>query len=406
VIVGGLQKNMSEKEIKVSKEEAFDKIDQQIKKDSALVEEGSETFKKSMRRVRRVDDNFENKYKIWLKITWEIIGSIFISSNYSYEFKKRISSQTEYVSSDWKPDIKYWITKELIPKIDYLIVLRENINEFEYIPEKQKSSINDVSNLNNQKIINGSENDANDSKEIDLSEERVILEKLEVLLEDSITKSGYDTMDNLLNWSNKVTPLLQFNPQLQSKFLSYQELAVLSRLKTQTRQAFQIMKSQVGMAIEELKLLIDFTNSGEPVREKMFPKGFYYDASKELRDIVKSAKYKIYVIDNYIDENILDFFTMKESNVKLKFITKNITKAAQQMINSYTKQYRNLEIRTSDNYHDRFIIVDEKTFYHFGASLKDLGNKVFMFSEIEENENKKMLLENWQNDWIDANKIK
>lgn len=256
------------------------------------------------------------------------------------------------------------------------------------------------------KDVESKNNDTNKSKKRDLSEERVILEKLEVLLEDPITKSGYDTKDDLLNWSNKVAPLLQFNPQLQSKFLSYQDLAVLYSLKTQTRQAFQMMKSQVGMAIEELKLLIDFANSGEPIKEKIFLKGFYYDASKELRNIVKSAKDKIYVIDNYIDENILDFFTMKESKVDLKFITKNISKAARQMIKSYTQQYHKLEIRTSDNYHDRFIIIDEKTFYHFGASLKDLGKKVFMYSKIEENENKKMLLEKWQNDWIVSNKIK
>lgn len=148
---------MSEK-IKISKEDAFEKIDQQIKKGASLIDEGSETFKKSMGRVRRVDDNFENKYKIWLKITTEILDDIFISSNYSFEFKERISSHTEYVSSDWKPDIKYWITKEMIPKIDYLVVLRNNINEFEFYPEENKSTVKNEIKANKNVTNNVSEN--------------------------------------------------------------------------------------------------------------------------------------------------------------------------------------------------------------------------------------------------------
>ena len=35
--------------------------------------------------------------------------------------------------------------------------------------------------------------------------------------------------------------------------------------------------------------------------------------------------------------------------------------------------------------HDRFLIIDEKEIYHLGASLKDLGNKVFAFSKFNIN---------------------
>jgi len=149
---------MSEKTIKISKEEAFKKIDQQIEKGLTLVEEGSKTFKKSMGRAHLADDGFENEYKMWLMITKEILSDIFISSNYGDEFEKRKSSKTEYVSSDWKPDIKYWIGKELIPKIDYLVVLRENIDEFEFMPSEQKTSEDAVGNLDNKKGSSDTEN--------------------------------------------------------------------------------------------------------------------------------------------------------------------------------------------------------------------------------------------------------
>lgn len=147
---------MSKTKIKISSDEAFKKLDQQIKKGSSLIDEGSENFKKSMGRDRRVDDNFENKYKMWLNITAEMLDGIFSSTDYSWEFKERISSQTEYVSSDWKPDIKYWITKELIPKIDYLVILRESINDFEFddtLNEELNSSPKDIVETDNYSSI-------------------------------------------------------------------------------------------------------------------------------------------------------------------------------------------------------------------------------------------------------------
>jgi hypothetical protein len=230
---------------------------------------------------------------------------------------------------------------------------------------------------------------------------KIILDKLEKLLTDPVIKDGIESKDDLMNWSSKVVPLLQFNPQYQSKFISYQEVAVLAQLKLQTRQAFQMMKSQVVMAIEELKLMNEFesSNSDQKIREKLFPKGFYYDASKALGDIIKSAKVSIYLIDNFIDENILNFFTIKEDTVELRIITKDIKDVVKQYAKQFNRQFGKLEIHISNDYHDRFLIIDEKIYYHFGASLKDLGNKMFMFSEIEESANKKILFEKWQKDW-------
>lgn len=232
---------------------------------------------------------------------------------------------------------------------------------------------------------------------------RKILEKLVELMEDPNIAEGYDSNDDLIAWSSKVVPLLQYNPQYQSKFKSYQEIAIVSHLKVQTRQAFQLMKSQVNMAIEELKLMIELKRTDD--EEKFFPKGFYYDASKALGDIIKSAKSKIFLIDNYIDENILEFFTLKEDDVYLLIMTRDMKSAMKYYAKQFSRQYGKLEIRISKNYHDRFLIIDETTFYHFGASLKDLGNQAFMFSKIEDEENKTLLFEIWRNDWLVSKKV-
>jgi hypothetical protein len=72
------------------------------------------------------------------------------------------------------------------------------------------------------------------------------------------------------------------------------------------------------------------------------------------------------------------------------------------MATDFNRPYGRLSIRTSSAFHDRFIIIDDKDFYHFGASIKDLGNRGFMFSRIEEPELMKILLGNFQVEWSKA----
>jgi hypothetical protein len=87
------------------------------------------------------------------------------------------------------------------------------------------------------------------------------------------------------------------------------------------------------------------------------------------------------LIDNYIDESVLVLFSKFET-ILFTIITKNITKQLQLDIDKYNKQYKNLTIKKSNKYHDRFLIIDDEV-YHIGASLKDLGNKVFGFSKMD-----------------------
>jgi len=89
----------------------------------------------------------------------------------------------------------------------------------------------------------------------------------------------------------------------------------------------------------------------------------------------------IILIDNYIDESTLTLFS-KNTNIKIKIYTGNISKQLQLDINKYNQQYNNLEVKITKNFHDRFMILDDSDVYHIGASLKDLGNKVFALSKI------------------------
>lgn len=92
------------------------------------------------------------------------------------------------------------------------------------------------------------------------------------------------------------------------------------------------------------------------------------------------------MVDGYISDYVLDLLTIKKPEITVNILTytKTISPVLKTKATAFNKQYSNLSIRTSDAFHDRFLIIDEKDFYHFGASIKDLGNRGFMFSRIEE----------------------
>jgi len=118
------------------------------------------------------------------------------------------------------------------------------------------------------------------------------------------------------------------------------------------------------------------------LKHGIFYDGEIYDAYKFLNDLLKSTKVELIIIDNYIDDTILTVIS-KNQNIKVSIFTQTISKQLKLDIEKYNKQYNNLEVKTIKNFHDRFIIIDKKEVYHIGASLKDLGNKVFAFNKMQ-----------------------
>ncbi len=123
----------------------------------------------------------------------------------------------------------------------------------------------------------------------------------------------------------------------------------------------------------------------------VFYNGEIYDAYVLINNIFKSSHKSIVVIDNYVDDTVLTLFS-KYPKLTYTIITQKPSKQLNLDIKKYNAQYHNLKLKTSNRYHDRFLIVDDNEVYHIGASLKDLGKKVFAFSKID----KEML--RWEDD--------
>lgn len=118
-------------------------------------------------------------------------------------------------------------------------------------------------------------------------------------------------------------------------------------------------------------------------QQKIFFNNRVFDAHKFVSKIIRSANKKIILIDNFIDESVLDLFTKRKSGVELTIYTNNISKLTALDAHKFDQQYGNIQLKEFNRSHDRFLIIDDKDVYHFGASIKDLGKKWFAFSKFD-----------------------
>ena len=125
-----------------------------------------------------------------------------------------------------------------------------------------------------------------------------------------------------------------------------------------------------------------FVRTSLPPLEGIFYDGQIFDAYKFAADLIKSARKSILLIDNYVDESVLLMFGKRAPGVTAEIYTQSISRQLRQDLEKYNSQYEPIEIRVYKNSHDRFLIIDGADVYHIGASLKDLGKKMFAFSKL------------------------
>lgn len=125
-----------------------------------------------------------------------------------------------------------------------------------------------------------------------------------------------------------------------------------------------------------------FVRTTLPPVEGVFYDGQIFDAYVFASNLIKTAKKRIVLVDNYLDESVLVTLSKREPNVTAQIITKTISNQFRLDLNRHNSQYPAINVVERNNIHDRFLIIDE-TVYHIGASLKDLGKKLFAFSKME-----------------------
>lgn len=118
-------------------------------------------------------------------------------------------------------------------------------------------------------------------------------------------------------------------------------------------------------------------------KQGIFFEGQVFDAYQFVSDLIRTAGKSIILIDNYIDDTVLTLFSKRKKGVSLTVLTRTVSKQMELDVKKYNEQFPKTEVKEFANSHDRFLIIDESTVYHLGASLKDLGKKWFAFSKME-----------------------
>jgi hypothetical protein len=135
---------------------------------------------------------------------------------------------------------------------------------------------------------------------------------------------------------------------------------------------------------EKFDKVFKYIEDHAEAEQKIFFDGQIYDAFGLITSIVYKAKKEVILIDGYVDIDTLNILAKKKSGVNVKIYTYSGSKLTQKDVANFNAQYPTLTVKETQVFHDRFIILDGKTAYHIGASIKDAGRKCFGITLIEE----------------------
>ena len=140
------------------------------------------------------------------------------------------------------------------------------------------------------------------------------------------------------------------------------------------------LETKVARHDEQIGL---FLKTALPPVEGVLFEGQICDAYATALKLIKSAQKSLVLIDNYIDESVLTMLGARNPGVSATIYTKHFSRKLRLDLQRYNAQYPPVVIKAYEGAHDRFLILDDATVYHIGASLKDLGKSLFAFSRME-----------------------
>lgn len=135
---------------------------------------------------------------------------------------------------------------------------------------------------------------------------------------------------------------------------------------------------------KKLEEVFNYIASNTEVKQKIFFDGQIYDAFSFIADLIGKAQSKLILIDNYVDVNTLNILCKKRSGVDVLIATSGKGSLTTKDINKFNFQYPSLSVKKTADFHDRFLIIDDKEGYFIGASIKDAGKKSFAITRIED----------------------
>lgn len=197
----------------------------------------------------------------------------------------------------------------------------------------------------------------------------------------AFTEQGVAALSSVLTSERAI----EVNIAIMRAFVSMRRLLasstpLLDRLETlEKRQMAQEIRTDDRF--EQLFTALETANV-QPVQGIFFD-GQVFDAYVFVNDLLRRAQRSIVLIDNFIDDSVLLQLAKRSQGVSATVLTKKIDPQLEQDLKKHNSQYPSIRVEAFPHSHDRFLILDDETVYHIGASLKDLGKKWFAFSRMD-----------------------
>ena len=142
----------------------------------------------------------------------------------------------------------------------------------------------------------------------------------------------------------------------------------------------------------KLEEVFNYIATNTEVKQNVFFNGQIYDAFSFIIGLIQKAKKEIILIDNYVDINTLNILCKKNKGINVVIATAGKGSLSTKDITKFNAQYPKLLVKTTTDFHDRFLIIDKAEVYHIGASIKDAGKKSFGITKIEDKDLVKSLV--------------
>jgi len=245
----------------------------------------------------------------------------------------------------------------------------------------------------------------------------IILAMLQELPSDDVCRI-IDSSGIQVNWglttrqaATHRTRKREYFPRIQN---AYEELSEDNKLSAtwlvveQIRRMDEDLSSELDTRLSSIGWEIGtdgLTTHDVELREMFFPTGRQYDAYVEIRGIIQKAAEAVLIVDPYIDSTVFQLLSSNSSaHLKVRLLSWSLPSDFELEASKFISQHSHfeLEIRRTREFHDRFIICDDRHCFHIGASIKDAGKRAFMISKLEDPSNIQALLEQLQDSWGNA----
>jgi len=185
---------------------------------------------------------------------------------------------------------------------------------------------------------------------------------------------------------------IQMSIQIMNAFIQMRKFLANNSLMFEKINDIEIRQIQDGIKVQQLEKktekrfeeVFDYIAKHKESNQRIFFNGQIYDAFSLLVELVSRAEKRLILIDNYVDVETLNILAKKKTDVNVLIYTSKKTKLSKVDMENFNKQYPTMEVKYTEAFHDRFLILDDECAYHIGASIKDAGKKCFGINKIED----------------------